>query len=369
MRTITKFISRGILLVLLSSCSENYTEITQVPETIADKKASLGEKLFFETKLSNPEGLSCASCHAQETGFSNLNHTIVSQGILPNMFGNRTSPSISYAVFAPERYYNSVDETYIGGMFLDGRSQNLETQVTGSLLYPVEMNNSSNAMIADKIRSLSYYQDFANLYGSTTNENALISQLANAIATYEKSKKVNSFTSKFDYYSHGTASFTKDEKDGLALFVGKAKCTNCHIIDADENTGKVLFTDFSYDNIGVPKNILNPFYSMNAAINPAGASYVDESIGAVVNLPEHKGKFKVPTLRNVVISAPYFHNGVFKTLEEVIHFYNKRDEENLGQPEYPTNVNHEELGNLNLTLEEERKLKVFLETLTDYYRE
>ena len=362
-----KYLSLLSILLLLTSCNEEYTSISNDNSTISAKE-DLGKKLFFEVKLSNPEGQACASCHNPATGFSDTNHSIVSPGIVANSFGNRNAPSLAYAIFAPERYYNTVDQTYIGGMFLDGRSQNLQTQVLGPLLNPVEMNNTSHAMIANKIRNLSYFNDFITIYGSTNDDEVLLSQFADAVANFEKSRTVNSFTSKFDYYSKGTVDFTQDEKDGLNLFVGKALCANCHIVDADENTGKVLFTDFTYDNIGVPKNPLNPFYNMPAAINPDGANYVDLGIGAIVNQNAHKGKFKVPSLRNVALSAPYFHNGVFNTLEEVIHFYNKRLVENLGTPEYNTNVNIEELGDLKLTLEEERKLKVFLETLTDHYR-
>ena len=356
------------LMGMLVSCNEEYVSVDNSTNPQRTAKENLGKKLFFEVKLSNPEGQACASCHNPETGFSDPNHSIVSQGILANSFGNRNAPSLAYGVFSPERYYNAVDETYVGGMFLDGRSQNLETQILGPLMNAVEMNNTSHTMIANKIRNLEYFNDFTAIYGSTNDDNELLSQFANAVATYEKSREVNSFTSKFDYYSKGTVEFTQDEKDGLAIFTGKAQCANCHIVDADENTGKVLFTDFTYDNIGVPKNPLNPYYNMPASINPNGTSYVDKGIGAIVNQNNHNGKFKVPSLRNVAISAPYFHNGVYNTLEEVIHFYNKRDVENLGAPEFASNVNQEELGNLQLSLEEERKLKVFLGTLTDHYR-
>ncbi len=238
------------------------------------------------------------------------------------------------------------------------------------MLNPVEMNNSSLAQIAQKIRNASYYSQIKSLYGNDNSDSELLSYIADGLAKYQKSSEVNSFSSKFDYASKGLVAYTDDEKKGLNLFKGKAKCTNCHVLDGDPNTGKVLFTDFSYDNIGVPKNPNNPFYSQPANVNPAGNNYVDLGIGAIVGQTQHNGKFKVPTLRNIAISAPYFHNGSLKTLKEVIHFYNVRDL-NTGEfapPEYNQNINIEELGNLKLTTTEETQLEKFLNTLTDHYR-
>jgi cytochrome c peroxidase len=107
---------------------------------------------------------------------------------------------------------------------------------------------------------------------------------------------------------------------------------------------------------------------MPASVNPLGTQYIDFGLGEVTNEVAQRGKFRVPTLRNSAVSAPYFHNGSMNTLEEVIHFYNKRDVESLGVPEVPQNVNRTELGNLKLTATEEFQLKKFLETLTDHYR-
>lgn len=363
-----KFLVLFLSILSLSSCTNEYIEIEDATIEQKEAKMRLGEKLFFEESLSNPKGQSCASCHAPETGFSDPQHRIVSPGVNPELFGNRNAPSLAYGIFAPERFYNDVDETYIGGMFFDGRSKNLETQILGPLLNPLEMNNLSTSMIVEKIKALSFFSDFKTIYGETNDESKLLIQLADAISTFEKSNKVNSFTSKFDYFSKQLVSFTADELKGLDLFKGKANCASCHVLEPDENTGKILFTDFSYDNIGVPKNENNPFYTMNSTINPEGINHIDYGIGLVVNQPAHNGKFKVPTLRNVAISAPYFHNGFLSTLEEVIHFYNVRNIENQGTPEINATVNTTELGNLKLTQAEEKQLKIFLETLTDHYR-
>lgn len=355
------------MAVLFSSCSKDDNSYTPTPS----EKVGLGKAIFFDTNLSNPIGQACASCHSPEKGFSDPNNSAISQGVIANSFGNRNAPSLSYGVFSPAQYYNSVDETYIGGLFLDGRSASLQEQFIHPMLNPVEMNNASAHDVVEKIKVASYFSKLTSIYGTVASDTEILNAVADAVATYEKSSEVSSFTSKFDYYSRQMVPFTEDEKKGLALFSGKAKCANCHILEEDENTGKVLFTDFSYDNIGVPKNTTNPFYTQLAAVNPLGLNYIDYGIGAINGQPVDNGKFKVPTLRNIVITGPYFHNGSFTTLHQVIHFYNTRDL-NTGEfatPEVPQNVNRKELGNLQLTAQEEDQLEKFLETLTDHYRQ
>ncbi len=356
-----------LLAVLFSSCSKDETSYIPTPS----EKALLGKAVFFDTNLSNPIGQACASCHSPEKGFSDPANSAVSHGAMATMFGNRNAPSLSYGVFSPTQYYNSVDETFVGGLFLDGRSSSLQEQFIHPLLNPVEMNNASAHDVAEKIKVATYFSKLTSIYGTLVSDSEILNAVADAVAAYEKSSEVNSFTSKFDYYSRGLVSFTEDEKKGLALFSGKAKCANCHILDADENTGKVLFTDFTYDNIGVPKNTANPFYTQATSVNPLGINYVDYGIGAINGLAVDKGKFKVPTLRNIAITGPYFHNGSMATLKQVIHFYNTRDLNTgeFGSPEVAQNVNVEELGNLQLTVQEEDQLEKFLLTLTDHYRQ
>ncbi|WP_264521396.1 cytochrome-c peroxidase [Flavobacterium sp. N1994] len=355
------------LFILFTSCTDDKSNYEIVPS----EKNQVGKAIFFDTNLSNPIGQACASCHAPEKGFSDPANNAISQGILTNNFGNRNAPSLSYTIFSPSRYYNAIDETFVGGLFLDGRSTSLQEQFIHPLLNPLEMNNTSVHDVAEKIKQAIYFPKLTSIYGTLQSDIEILNAVADAVASYEKSREVNSFTSKFDYYSRQMISFTEDEKKGLALFAGKAQCANCHILDEDENTGKVLFTDFTYDNIGVPKNQTNPFYTQPTSINPAGNNYIDLGIGALVGQAQHNGKFKVPTLRNIAITGPYFHNGSFSTLKQVIHFYNTRDLNTgeFGPAEVPQNVNTEELGNLQLTAEEEYQLEKFLETLTDHYRQ
>ncbi len=353
------------ILFLMLSCNDD-TSYSELP----DDKIALGKQIFFDKSLSNPVGQSCATCHSPEKGFSDEVNAAISQGANNGFFSNRNSPMLSYNVFSPQRYYNNEDETYIGGFFYDGRATNLETQMKNPFISPTEMNNGTIENVVNKLKNTPYFDKLLSLYGNPTNSEEIFSALTDAVARYERSPEVNSFTSKFDYVSRGLLSFTADEKAGLNLFMDKAKCAQCHVLDADPNTGKVLFTDFSYDNLGIPKNNTNPFYEQSATINPLGKNYIDLGIGATVNQPQHHGKFKVPTLRNIAVSAPYYHNGSIKTLKEAIHFYNVRDK-NTGEfdaPEYNFNVNKTELGDLKLTDNEENQIEKFLNTLTDHYR-
>jgi cytochrome c peroxidase len=360
------YIFLAFLAIVFSSCNDDRSEYTSIPTD----KIAIGKAIFFDTNLSNPIGQACASCHSPEKAFSDPNNLAITQGAIENAFGNRNVPSLSYNVFAPTRYYNSVDETFVGGLFLDGRINNLQEQFIHPILNPVEMNNASIEEVALKIKNTTYYNQIKSIYGESNSDTELLSFVADALAKYQKSSELNSFTSKFDYASKGLVTYTEDEKKGLNIFKEKGKCAQCHILDGDENTGKVLFTDFSYDNIGIPKNATNPFYNQPSSVNPLGTNYVDLGIGAVVNQSQHNGKFKVPTLRNIAITGPYFHNGSFSTLKQVIHFYNVRDLNTgeFGAPEYNQNINTTELGDLKLTATEEFQLEKFLETLTDHYR-
>jgi len=167
---------------------------------------------------------------------------------------------------------------------------------------------------------------------------------------------------------------TKEEAFGLELFNGKGKCSLCHPSGPTEDDHVALFTDFTYDNLGVPKNPENPVYKYDP-------TFVDLGLGGfLTNVDKYKmyaednmGKFKVPTLRNVDkrpgngFKKAYTHNGYFKSLKEVVHFYNTRDIATWPAPELDQNVNHNELGNLMLTDEEENAIVTFMKTLSDGY--
>jgi cytochrome c peroxidase len=339
----------------------------------------LGEFLYFDTNLSTPAGQSCASCHSPAAGFADPDTNLpVSQGVLPqNRFGNRNSPSAAYAMFSPIFHYDEEESLWVGGEFWDGRATGevlgdpLADQAMGPFLNPLEMNNPSKLVVVNKVRRSDYADLFEQVWGdgSLNDVEAAYNNIALSIAVFERTSLFAPFSSKYDFYLAGYDVLTEKELRGLALFENenKGKCALCHISRPGSDGSPPLFTDFTYDNLGVPKNPENPFYGLPPKFNPDGEDFVDYGLGGVLGLPEEMGKFKVMTLRNIAITPPYMHNGVFNTLHEVVDFYNTRDLGGWSPSEVPENVNHEELGDLGLTNAEVDTIVVFLETLTDGY--
>jgi cytochrome c peroxidase len=225
------------------------------------------------------------------------------------------------------------------------------------------------AAIAERLRALPYVELFEKIFGpeALDDPNTAFSHMADAVATYEKTPEVSPFNSRYDRWLRGEADLSEQERRGLALFEaeGKGNCAACHPSRPESDGSPPLFTDFTYDNLGVPRNPENPFYLLPRELNPDGFAFVDRGLGSVLDDPAENGKFRVPTLRNVALTAPYMHNGVFKTLFQVMAFYNTRDVAGWPPPEVRENVNREELGNLGLTNEELEDIEAFLRTLTD----
>ncbi len=340
----------------------------------------LGKDLFYDTNLSDPIGQACAACHAPAVGFTGPDEAInaagaVYEGAVPGRFGNRKPPAAAYAGDSPILHFDGT--TWVGGMFWDGRATGstlgdpLAEQAQGPFLNPLEQNNASAQVVIDKVLASSYSDLFLEV---CTDPATYYDCIGRSIAAYERSSEVSQFTSKYDYWLEGQAKFTGQEERGRALFMGKGKCANCHV--------PPNFTDFTYDNLGVPKNPLNPFYN-EPAWNPLGVNWVDKGLGgflASVGYPEtvwgpELGKQKVPTLRNVDLRPfkhfvkAYAHNGYFKSLEEIVHFYNTRDVPGAGWPgpEVAVNINTTEVGNLGLNHGEELAIVEFLKTLSDGY--
>jgi len=350
-------------------------------------KEKVGKSLFFDTTLSEPAGLACAGCHARNVGWTGPDASVnltgaVYPGAFPGRAGNRKPPAAAYAGYSPRLHYVNSTTGWVGGTFWDGRATGyrlgdpLTEQAQGPFLNPLEQNNASAQVVVAKVKASSYAPRFKAVWGAYifSDTNAAYYAIAQSIATFERSPQVSSFSSKYDARRAGHATFTAKEKQGMKLFKGKANCSNCHVAR--------LFTDYSYDNLGIPKNPLNPFYS-ELAYNPQGTSWVDYGLGdylkatgyydTSISTPE-LGKFKVPTLRNVdkrpypSFVKAYGHNGYFKSLRSIVHFYNTRDTASWPQPEVSQNVNTAQVGDLGLTGREERAIVAFLKTLSDGYR-
>ncbi len=350
---------------------------------------TLGRLLFFDAGLSEPPGQACSTCHEPGHAFTDPDaKRPTSKGAHRERFGSRNTPSAMYMAFSPPFHFDGKEQHYVGGQFWDGRAASLEEQAKGPLLNPVEMANPDPRTVVAKVRASSRLAPrFDQLWGvgALDDVDVAYARIAAAIAAFERSPELAPFTSKYDAYLAGKARLAAAELRGLKLFEDEKKgnCAACHPSRRSQDGRPPLFTDFTYDNLGVPRHPGNPFYTQAKEHNPAGSGYVDLGLGAVVDKPSEHGKFKVPTLRNVDLTAPYMHNGYFTTLRAVVEFYNDRDvrrrckseatEAEAQQarcwpaPEVAANVNRDEMGRLRLSDREIDDIVAFMRTLTDGY--
>lgn len=365
-----KIIPLLILAAAISACSES-TEVNEA-EVTAQKQA-LGKQLFFDASLSTPPGQSCSSCHLPTAGFADPDKEIpVSRGVNADRFGSRNTPSAAYAAFSPEFHFDVEEGIFFGGQFLDGRSSTLEDQAKQPFLNPVEMANADKTVVVEKVSQAEYADDFKAVFGADifNDIDQAYDDIAEAIAIFERSDEVVPFSSKFDAFVAGEATLTAQEMRGLDLFnrEDKGNCAACHPSTPATSAGltdtPALFTDFSFDNLGTPANPDSPFLTQDVEFNPDGVAFVDFGLGGELADVAENGKFKVPSLRNVDLTAPYMHNGVFDTLEQVLDFYSDRDADGV-VPEVADNVNMDELGALALTAQEKADIIAFMKTLSD----
>jgi cytochrome c peroxidase len=380
------------------------TAVIAADTSALNPEEELGKSLFFD-KISHPDSMSCAGCHDPKAGWTGSvaginQHGAVYRGADPQRFGNRKPPSAAYATSSPVFHYDENEGLFVGGNFWDGRAtgHNLGNpaadQALGPFLNPVEMNNPDKASVLKQVAKSKYSGLWEQVfheplrYDTPAEINKNYDRVGLAIAAYEGSSEVNSFSSKYDYYLEGMVELTSQESLGLDLFneEHKGNCAACHTSAKGSNGESPLFTDYTFDNVGTPKNPENPFYRMDeqylndgTPINPEGDAWIDPGLGGFLATQaewahlaeENLGKHKVPTLRNVAkggFPKAFMHNGVFKSLEEVVHFYNTRDVEDWPEPEVALNMNVDELGDLGLTIEEEEAIVAFLHTLSDGYK-
>ena len=434
------------------------------------KIALLGKTEIYDVNLSPAKNIACATCHVPYTGFrgasSIFNATTASQPggtavtnavpPAPNYrFSARNPQSYAYAPFSPILQYNATQNSFYGGNFWDMRATGTRLdnpaaeQAQGPPVNPVEMGNIDTACVVWKA-SLSEYaplivdvwgaQSFAIKWPSNVatvcarpgpastsdpfpvhlsavdrgTSNSTFDHIALAMASYESSPDVSPFSSKFDAYLAGNEQLTAQELNGYELFNGKARCNQCHLSGTAVNSSNSqaaanvapLFTDFTANNIGLPKNLALPYYCESKpdqygyVANPMGFAFVDLGLGGFLNgtgaapnpntlqwkqlAPQFNGMFQTATLRNVDkrprpdFVKEYMHNGYLKSLKQVVHFYNTSQtlprcaQGSAGEkdtcwppPEYPATLNTTQLGNLGLTSGEEDDIVAFLKTLTD----
>jgi len=374
-----------------------------------DDLKGLGRLLFFDASLSEPPGQSCATCHSPAAGWTGPDSPINAsgaayEGAFHGRFGNRKPPSAAYATQSPALYLDPEEDHFVGGSFWDGRAAGwllgspAAEQAQGPFLNPVEQNLPGADDVVNKVCGGVYGNRFRAYFGETVCSNKVdgYNAIAQALAAFEASPEVNAFSSKYDHYLKDPERYplTEQETLGLELFEreDRGNCAACHPSRPGPDGEPPLFTDFTYDNLGVARNPENPWYRMEA-FNPRGSAWVDEGLGGFLKTvprfadraAENLGKQKVPTLRNVDLRPgegfikAYMHNGAQKSLKEVVHFYNTRDAkprcDRVEQampgkncwpaPEVADNVNTEELGDLGLTSEEEDAIVAFMKTLSD----
>jgi len=351
----------------------------------------LGRALFFDETLSQPDGQSCGSCHTPSASFADPDEWISSsEGAVAGRYGPRNSPTTTYADHSPYFRYDGAVGDFLGGQAWGGKYEKPTYSVKGALMNRLEMNNTKKHKVVMEVRQGESAELFRRVYGSDSLDEVerAFDYIADAIATYMNSKPMNRFSSKYDRYLRGRiTALAPAEQRGLALFEGKGLCATCHPSGMQPDGKPPLFTTYRYYNIGIPKNPQNPFYGMPPAFNPDGANYVDIGLAETTGRSVDRGRFKVPSLRNIARTGPYMHNGVFATLQEVLDFHNTADlggwappeiPEYSGRigpmqtegaprqvPEPPDRGGAPVLGNLGLTQGEIDDLLAFLETLND----
>ncbi|MFB3879685.1 MAG: cytochrome-c peroxidase [Armatimonadota bacterium] len=323
-------------------------------------KEHLGKMIYCDTNLSTPAGQSCQSCHHPTAGYADPDDWLpVSAGVVAGRYGNRNSPVSAYQATAPDFHFDEARGEFVGGQFWDGRALDLVEQAKGPFLNPLEMNNPSRAAVVSKVAAARYASAFRSIYGQNVfrNVDSAYNCIADALATYERSPELNRYNSKYDQYLAGTAALSAQELRGLGLFEGAAGCSACH--------APPVFTNFTYHNVGLPRNPDNPFYYLPSQFNPLGGNWIDYGLGGITGRELDLGKFKVPTLRNCAETSPFMHNGLFETLDDVVAFLSTRDTPGLWlPPEVEANLD-DSLGNLGLSDQDQADIVAFLLTLSD----
>lgn len=344
---------------------------------------ALGEALFFDVNLSKDRTQSCATCHAPDHGFADARATAAdraaSLGGDGHSLGDRNTPTASYARFSPLFGKNGKGR-WAGGLFHDGREADLEGQAGGPPLNPIEMGMGSKSAIVARLKeNPDYVEAFERVFGAPVlqNDETAYAGVTKAIAAFERTAFFAPFDSKYDRSLRGEDKLTDEEELGRVLFFSNqfTNCRTCHQLNVLAGGERETFSNYEFHNIGVPEN-----KALRTA-NGARPGHVDFGLfenPAVKGDPAQKGKFKTPTLRNVAVTGPYMHNGVFTDLRTVILFYNKYNSKASRRqinpetgmvwaaPEVPENISREELEfGPALKDREIDALIAFLKTLTD----
>ncbi len=338
-----------------------------IPFAHADPLVEFGRALFFDPNLSEPPGQACATCHDPRRAFSDPQGALAgarSVGADGHSLGERNTPALTYVAFVPP--FSRTDGHYQGGFFLDGRARTLAEQVLEPILNPLEMALPDEAAVVARILdSPAHSAAFAALFGreAAGSRQTVLAGVTTAIAAFERSVEFSTFDSKYDRYLNGVYQMTREEAIGREVFFsGLVNCIQCHLNHPDKVSVRETFTNNRYHNIGTPAN-------------PAITRAPDQGLGSHVPDPDAAGRFRVPSLRNVAVTAPYMHNGVFADLETAVAFYARYTLRNQRNPETGKPWRAPEVGetiDLEILTDGQpidpariRHLTAFLKTLTD----
>jgi len=379
---------------LLAGCGGGGTSASDasVPdEAPLSVQATLGEQIFNDVSLSASGRQSCASCHDGDHAHAPANALAVQPGgPLLDQQGRRQTPSIDYLAFNTSFHFDA-DDTPTGGFFWDGRASSLQDQAGQPFVNPFEMANADVADVVARLSRASYAAQFQSVFGADifSRPDDAMRAVKLALSQYQlEDADFRQFSSKYDEFLRGNVQLSDQEKRGLALFNNpdKGNCIGCHPSNRGADGSFPLFTNFTYDNLGVPRN--------PAIVRNQDPAYFDLGLCERAELASRSdlcGAFKVPSLRNVAKRQAYFHNGRFTTLKDAITFYVQRDT-NPEQwyplnadgsvnkfddlpPQYQLNVNTVEVpynrplgGVPALSDAEVDDVIAFLQTLSDGYR-
>ena len=347
-----------------------------------DSVEAFGEALFFDVNLSQNRTQSCASCHDPEHAFVDVRETAAGRAFSLGddgvSLGDRNAPTLTYAMLIPPFQINDMD-FHMGGQFWDGRAVDLAEQAGGPPLNPIEMGMPGKASVVarlseneDYIAGLEAYFG-VEVFGDVDTAYGAMTQ---AIAAFEATDQFAPFDSKYDRALRGEYKLTAQEALGKALFFSKdaSNCSMCHMLKQFPTDAGETFTAYEYFNIGVPTNL--PGRAANGVLK----GKIDFGLlgHPEVNDVIEMGKFRTSGLRNVAVTGPYMHNGIFSDLRTVIRFYNKYNTleaawqinpetgKRFGWPEVPKTLAVRELTHgPALNDVQIDALVAFLETLTD----
>jgi len=373
--------NRHISTVILVISSLLLVSQNTLAETLYPDREALGSALYFDVNLSLERTQSCASCHSPGHGFvdnrDNKLSKAVSIGADGHSVGDRNTPTAAYASLIPAFSKNSLG-VYIGGQFHDGRANGLAEQAEGPPLNPVEMAMPNKDKVLQRLlENPAYVVSFRQLFANNvlSDSHSAYAAMAQSIASFEATPVFAPFDAKYDRYLKGEYQMSQQELLGETLFFSQqfSNCNSCHQLKRLPGSTGETFSNYQYHNIGVPKNL--PVRQANGL----GDEFVDRGLfeNPLVYDSAQIGKFKVPSLRNVAITGPYMHNGVFKDLKTVVLFYDKYNSRkqsrrinpetlnNWQAPEINQNIAFDLLKGKALSDKRVDALVAFLKTLTD----